>query len=81
MDIGCISGTVFIYRKKTFDTVDHAILCQKLEHYGLQLNELLSFHSYLFNRKQLCRNGGFDSDIGNIEVGVPERSCLGQLLF
>ena len=60
MDKGCISGTVFIDLKKAFDTVDHGILCLKLEHYGLQLNELLWFNSYLFNRKQHCTVGGFD---------------------
>ena len=81
MDNGCISGAVFIDLKKAFDTVDHAILCQKVEHYVLQLNELLSFHSYIFNRKQFCRVGRFDSGIGNIEVGVSEGSCLGPLLF
>ena len=61
--------------------MDHAILCHKLEHYGLQLNELLWFKSYLFNRKQYCRVEGFDSNIGNIDVGVPQGSCLGPLLF
>ena len=81
MDKGCISETVFIDLKKAFDTFDHAILCHKLEHYGLQLNELLWFKSYLFNRKQYCRAGGFDSNIGNIDVGVPQGSCLGSLLF
>ena len=47
----------------------------------LHLNELLWFHSYLFNRQQFCRYGGFDSDTGNIEVGVPQESCLGPSLF
>ena len=41
MDNGCLSGTVFIDLKKASDKVDHAILCHKLKHYGLQLNELL----------------------------------------
>ena len=81
MDNSCISGTVFIDLKKVLDTVDHAILCHKLEHYGLQLNELLWFNSYLFIRKQYCRIGGFDSDIGSIDVGVPQGSCLGPLIF
>ena len=78
MDNGCISGIVLI---DTVDTVDHAILCQKLEHYGFQRNELLWFNSYLFNRKQFCRARGFDSDLGNIDVGAPQGSCLGPLLF
>ena len=37
--------------------------------------------SYLFNRKQHCRVGGYDADIGNIDVGVPQGSCLGPPLF
>ena len=57
------------------------MLCHKLEHYGLQLNELLRVKSSLFNRKQYCRVGGFDSNIGNIDVSVPQRSCLRPLLF
>ena len=61
--------------------MDHAILYQKLEHYDLQLKELLCVNSYLFNRKQFCRVRGFDSDIGNINVGVLQESCLGSLLF
>ena len=81
MDNGCISETVFIDLKKVFDTEDHAILCHELEHYGLQLNELLWFNSYPFNRKQYGRVGGFDSDIGSIDVGVPQGSCSEPLLF
>ena len=61
--------------------MDHATLCHKLEHHGLQLNDLLWFDSYLFNRKQHCRVGGFDSGTGNIVVSVPQGSCLGPLLF
>ena len=81
MDDSCISGIVIIDRKKAFDTVDHATLCQKLEHYNLQLKELFRVNSYLFNGKQYCRAGGFDTDIGSISVGVPQLSCLGPLLF
>ena len=44
-------------------------------------DKLLWFHSYLFNREQFCKVGGFDSDIGSIEVGVPQGSRLGPLLF
>ena len=74
-------GLVFIDLKKAFDTVDHDILCKKLEHYGVQQRELSWFRSYLFNRKQFCRVNGIDSDVGEIEVGIPQGSCLVPLLF
>ena len=35
----------------------------------------------LFNRKHYCRVGGYDSSIGNIDIGVPQVSCLGPLLL
>ena len=39
------------------------------------------FKSHLFNRKQYCRVGGFDSDIGSVYFCVPQGSWLGPLLF
>ena len=58
---------VFIDHKKAFDTVDHNILCKKLELYGVQQRELSWFKSYLTNRKQFCRVNWVDSKIGDIE--------------
>ena len=74
-------GTVFIYLKKAFDTVDHYLLCKKLENYGVQERELSWFQSYLSNTKQFCRVGGVNSEIGEVEVGVSQGSCLGPFLF
>ena len=71
MGNGCISGIVLIDLNKAFDTVDHAILCQKLDQNGLQLNELLWLNSYPLNRKLFCRVRSCESDIGHIDVRVP----------
>ncbi len=81
LDLGRLVGLVFVDLKKAFDTVDHDILCEKLQVYGVQQRELSWFRSYLYNRKQFCRVNGISSDFEDIQVGVPQGSCLGPLLF
>ena len=81
MDEGLLTGLISIDLKKAFDTVDHEILCQKLEQYGVAGKELSWFKSYLCSRKQYCRINGVDSNVNDINVGVPQGSCLGPLLF
>ena len=40
MDNEEINGLVFVDLKKAIDTIDHSILCQKVEHYGVKICEL-----------------------------------------
>ena len=81
MDEGLFTGLISIDLKKACDTVDHEILCQKLEHYGVVGKGLSWFKSYLSSRKQYCRINGVDSNVNDINVGAPQGSCLSPLLF
>ena len=76
----CALG-VFVDLKKAFDTVDHDILLQKLEHYGVRGQTLKLLDSYLRNRSQYVCHGGFESERGLVECGVPQGSVLGPLFF
>ena len=62
-------------------TLDHDILLQKLALYGIQDHELECFKLYLSNRSQFTRINGIDSEVENINIGVPQGSCLGPFLF
>ena len=59
-------SVIFLDIKKVFDTVDHQILIQKLDHYGLQGNELDFIESYLENRQQCCQIEGYTSSMRRI---------------
>ena len=72
---------IFIDLSKAFDTVNHQILIDKLEHYGIRGNALEIFRSYLSNRKQYVNIDNHKSQTRPILHGVPQGSVLGPLFF
>ena len=60
-------STVLHDLKTAFDTVDHEILEQKLEHYSVGDEESSFFKSDLSNRKQCCNMNNQTSSFKVIE--------------
>ena len=72
---------VFVDLKKAFDTVNHNILVDKLNHYGVRNKESDWFKSYLQDRCQYTSVLGYESNTKPMLHGVPQGSVLGPLLF
>ena len=65
-----------------FDTIDHNILCQRLEHlYGISGTPLNWFRSYLSNRTQTVTINNKLSQPTLLNFGVPQGSVLGPIYF
>ena len=72
---------IFVDLAKAFDTVDHKILLQKLNCYGVRNVSFQLIQSFLTNQKQCMVANGICSDVHLVTCGVPHGSTPGPLLF
>ena len=81
------SCCVLLDLSKAFDTIEHTILLNKLDLYGIRGNVLSWFKSYLTGRKLRvkCRTISNMKETTSkeypVEYGTPQGSCLGPLIF
>ena len=52
MDIGLLTGAIYIDLKNAFDTIDHNLLLAKLRPYGIDSQSLKWIDSYLKDRHE-----------------------------
>ena len=72
LDAKKFSVGVFTDLKKAFDTVNHALLIDKLELYGVRGPAKVWLKSYLHNRKQFVQIDDCKSTLPNVTCGVPQ---------
>ena len=73
-DRGKFSVGIFLDLSKALDTVNHVILFDKLEHYGIRGLALDWIRSYFSNRKQYVEYNGHRSSRNEISCGVSQGS-------
>jgi len=81
MNKGLVPFSIFLDLSKAFDTLNHKILCEKLNFYGIRGIENKWFENYLNNRIQYVKYNNETSIPLTLNTGVPQGSILGPLLF
>jgi hypothetical protein len=81
---------IFFDLTKAYDVIDHDILCEKLDHYGIRGKINVWLKSYLTQRSQYVEMSSndnkyvmkrYNSSLKNIKFRIPQGSILGPLLF
>ena len=82
-DIDQKNGVILVLLdlSSAFDTIDHTILIQRLQSYGVKGSALNWFRSYLTSRTQRVFIQNEVSQVTSIPYGVPQGSILGPILF
>lgn len=81
MDKNEVPINIYLDLSKAFDTLDHQILLDKLQYYGIRNDALKLIENYFKNRKQCVFYNEIYSESKEITVGVPQGSILGPLFF
>ena len=81
VDKKCYGLALYYDFKKAFDTVDHAILLDKLDRLGFRGKFHLLLKDYLSKRYQYVETNEKQSKMLEIKCGVPQGSLHGPLLF
>ena len=80
IDSGKITILTALDMSAAFDTLDHAMLLQRLKHtFGLSGFVISWIQSYLFSRSSFVKIDSSSSPITTILTGVPQGSVLGPL--
>jgi len=72
---------IFLDLTKAFDSINHSVLLQKLEYYGIRDVAYRLCKSYLENRHQFVLYESAQSDLLKVKLGVPQGSVMGPFLF
>ena len=75
------SIAVYIDFQKAFDSIDHHILLQKLESYGIRGIALSWFESFLRDRSHRVKISNSFSDSKILNVGIPQGSQIAPVLL
>ena len=81
LEVGNFARRIFVDLQKAFDTVDHDIVIQKLNHCGIRGVAHYWLSSYFQNRLQYVSINGFNSNLEHIYCGISQGSILGPLSF
>ena len=76
-----ITGVLLWDLSAAFDTLEHGILCSKLEIYGFDSCSVSWMKSFLMDRQQMVKIGDANSSLVPLKSGVPQGGIISPLLY